>query len=380
MQRLLSSCAAACASAALGAAPSAASAAQTSFPRLLNDTGSVTCYVPDRGGTEIPCDGTGQDGQYGRDVTDWRKFDGRGGFSYRKISSTGEPLPASATEWACVQDRITGLMWEMKTADGGLHDGLRTYTQLNNGDSDDVSGFVREANQAGLCGHNDWRLPARMELQSIIDLGHHAPLVVDGWFPNTPASYFWASTKSADDAAYWSAGFKNGAVLDLQPGSSSNAARLVRGKKFLPGEHAEGRYVTDGDKVTDSSTGLVWRRCPEGMGWDGVTCAGDPLRVKWRAALDLAHAAHYDGASWRLPNATELFSLVDDKRDFPAIDVDAFPGIAGMSLPWFWTATPELPTRHATSITAVWHVDFMSGSLTTEDLAASRAVRLVRVD
>jgi hypothetical protein len=208
MHQLLSSCAAACVSAALGATPSAASAAQTSFPRLLNDTGSVTCYVPDRGGTEIPCEGTGQDGQYGRDVTDWRKFDGRGGFSYRKISSTGEPLPASATEWACVQDRVTGLMWEMKTADGGLHDGLRTYTQLNNGDSDDVSGFVREANQAGLCGHHDWRLPARMELQSIIDLGHHAPLVVDGWFPNTPASYFWASTKSADDAAYWSAGFK----------------------------------------------------------------------------------------------------------------------------------------------------------------------------
>ena len=138
MHQLLSSCAAACVSAALGATPSAASAAQTSFPRLLNDTGSVTCYVPDRGGIEIPCEGTGQDGQYGRDVTDGRKFDGRGGFSYRKISSTGEPLPASATEWACVQDRITGLMWEMKTADGGLHDGLRTYTQLNDGDSDDA--------------------------------------------------------------------------------------------------------------------------------------------------------------------------------------------------------------------------------------------------
>ena len=33
-------------------------------------------------------------------------------------------------------------------------------------------------------------------------------------------------------------------------------------------------YSADGSEVTDSKTGLVWRRCAEGMSWSSGACTG----------------------------------------------------------------------------------------------------------
>jgi len=43
---------------------------------------------------------------------------------------------------------------------------------------------------------------------------------------------------------------------------------------------AQGRFAVsaDGQQVTDSTSGLVWRRCAEGMKWNGSICAGKPLK------------------------------------------------------------------------------------------------------
>lgn len=369
--------------AAMWAMPWAASAAETiSSARALNDTGQIKCYKPIWGGKEMACAGTGQDGNSGRDVTYPKPADGYAGFSYRKISSTGEVLPASATEWACVQDRITGLTWEVKTADGGLRDWQRTYTHLNNGDTGDVSGLVRDVNLTGLCGHQDWRLPGRMELQSIINLGHPEPMIVDKWFPNTPAGIFWTSTRDIEDifGGYWIVSFQYGVSVGGGDNQNQNAARLVRGEHFPRAEHAPGRFVADGDKVTDTSTGLVWRRCAEGRTWTGTTCTGHATRVNWQSALGLASAANYDGAAWRLPNATELFSLVDDSRFSPAIDMNAFPGVSDMSSTGFWSATPMAPPSSNGRVTDVFDVDFFSGGLATASPVDWRVLRLVRVD
>ena len=377
----LSLCAAAATLAALSMPAGPANAATAVAPRLLNDTGKIRCYQPRWGGVEIACAGTGQDGEYGRDVTDPRRFDGYAGFSYRKISASGETLPPTATEWACVEDRITGLMWEVKTADGGVRDWQRLYTHLDNGQSDDVSGFVRDVNQAGLCGHQDWRLPGRMELQSLVNYGHAGPMIISTWFPHTRGWSYWSSTQDVVDpfGPYWTVNFQYGGSGGSGSNENHNAARVVRGKPFPRAEHSPGRFVADGDKVTDTSTGLVWRRCSEGAIWTGSTCWGALVRVKWAEALDIAAAANYDGAAWRLPNATELFSLVDDRRYNPAMDVDAFPDMAGLFLPLFWSGTPGTPDKHI-GLMNVRDVDFFSGSLATMDPENLRALRLVRVD
>ena len=53
---------------------------------------------------------------------------GAAGFDYTKIANDGSELPADAPlgsaagEWACTRDNATGLVWEVKTDDGGLRD------------------------------------------------------------------------------------------------------------------------------------------------------------------------------------------------------------------------------------------------------------------
>lgn len=368
--------------AATWALPWAASALAVAPPiPALNDTGQIRCYAPRWDGPRVPCEGTGQDGDSGRDLTHRKGRDGYAGFSYQKIGSSGEFLPASATEWACVLDRVTGLMWEMKTADGGLHDGQRTYTHLGNGDSGDVSGFAQAVNAAGLCGHQDWRLPSRMELQSIVNYGRAQPMIVLEWFPHTRDWIYWTSTRNVPDifGGHWIVSFQYGVSVGGGANENQNAARLVRGRPFPRSEHAPGRFVAEGDKVTDLSTGLVWRRCAEGSAWNGTTCTGHARMVTWQTALELAQAANHDGATWRLPNATELFSLVDDSRFSPAINVTAFPGMHSLPIDNFWTSTPRLPDGF---LTDVYEVDFFSGGLGNVSVAADsrRVLRLIRVD
>ena len=108
------------------------------------------------------------------------------------------------------------------------------------------------------------------------------------------------------------------------------------------------RYSADGSEVTDSKTGLIWRRCSEGQTWNGSTCAGTALAYTHEQAL--VHAQTQDG--WRLPNVKELTSIVDRSRSIPAIDPTAFPAT---STRWYWTSSPDADRVD------VWMVGFYVG-------------------
>jgi len=60
------------------------------------------------------------------------------------------------------------------------------------------------------------------------------------------------------------------------------------------------------------------------------------------------------------------------------IDTRAFPGMAQMFIPYFWTATSGPPG--AEGITDAWYVDFDFGSLSKMSRTNPRAVRLLRID
>jgi hypothetical protein len=143
-----------------------------------------------------PADYPGQDGSHGRDATHVDDDDGHAGFSFTKLDASGNALPATATVWSCVRDDVTKLVWEAKTYDGGLRDGVATYSWYNpdpasNGGASgyrnggfctggidcDTLGFTQAVNQAGLCGANDWRLPTVEELQSIVDFSRTGPAI-----------------------------------------------------------------------------------------------------------------------------------------------------------------------------------------------------------
>ncbi len=171
--------------------------------RALNDTG-ITDSSP-----------AGTDGTTGRDVTHNDDSDGHAGFSFTKLSAAGAPLAASAANWSCVKDNVTGLIWEVKTTDGGMHDSSNTYTwynpyiNTNGGDAgtesgaDDTDSFVKAVNAASLCGASDWRMPTIDELVSIVDYSASEPSIDTAFFPNnTSSGYYWSSSPKASNSDY----------------------------------------------------------------------------------------------------------------------------------------------------------------------------------
>ena len=124
-------------------------------------------------------------------------------------------------------------------------------------------------------------------------------------------------------------------------------------------------FTDNGDgTITDTSTGLVWDKCSRGQVWDNTTppgtCTGTASTHTWAAALAQATAAnaasHRGQADWRLPNRTELESLVQIDAASPAIDGTYFPGTPSS---WYWTSTTYAPYP-----ANAWDVNFDMGSPT----------------
>ncbi|MCI5220350.1 MAG: DUF1566 domain-containing protein [Candidatus Electrothrix sp. LOE2] len=187
--------------------------------------------------------------------------DGLAGFSFTKLDSFGQPLADQAAvyatmPWACVQDNVTGLIWEVKTDDDGLHDKDDTYTWYNT-DADNNGGAVGVENASGntcfgwasgaaatycntqayvqrvknekLCGFNDWRMPTLKELESVVNFGDSGPAIDTGYFPNAINSYVWSGSPIAGYSGnawyvYFGYGYSYDDFRDY-----NYAVRLVRG-------------------------------------------------------------------------------------------------------------------------------------------------------
>jgi hypothetical protein len=118
-----------------------------------------------------------------------------------------------------VTDTRTGLIWEVKTDDGGFRDKDNTYTWEE---------ALAYCEGLTLAEHDDWRLPNRNELQSIMDYNRYGPSV-DPSFPLVRPSANWSSdTNAANPDSAWTVNFYNGAVSSL---GKENASYLhaVRG-------------------------------------------------------------------------------------------------------------------------------------------------------
>ena len=130
--------------------------------------------------------------------------------------------------------------------------------------------------------------------------------------------------------------------------------------------------------ITDTTTGLVWDKCSRGQVWDITTppgtCTGVASTHTWAAALAEATAAnsasHRGQADWRLPNRTELESLIQINAHSPAIDGTYFPATPNNS---YWTSTSYAPNP-----ARAWSVNFDSGSTRAGNDATPPLVRLVR--
>ena len=129
---------------------------------------------------------------------------------------------------------------------------------------------------------------------------------------------------------------------------------------------------TDGSEATDQKTGLIWRRCAEGMVFSGGTCTGSASVFTHPAALQHAVAqAGNTGIAWRLPNVKELSSIADKSLFSPSIDPAAFPGTP---VRLYWSASPVVGDS-----SSAWLVDFSVGLVHSGYLrSVANCVRLVR--
>jgi len=130
---------------------------------------------------------------------------------------------------------------------------------------------------------------------------------------------------------------------------------------------------TDGSEVTDPKTGLIWRRCAEGMIFSGDTCTGTAgLFTDQEAVTHGISEAKSTGIAWRLPNVRELASIVDKSVRKPSIDSKAFPATPSH---WFWTSTPFVDANYV----GAWLVSFDNGFVLSYRFSGfGYHVRLVR--
>jgi hypothetical protein len=121
----------------------------------------------------------------------------------------------------------------------------------------------------------------------------------------------------------------------------------------------QANYTIVGFHVEDKVTGLEWQRAaPAGY-------------YNWAAAKTYCEGLVLDYHSdWRLPTRIELFSLVDETRSNPSINVAAFPNTPSQN---FWTSSPW-----AGSSSYVWYFEFLDGQASSISASGSARVRCVR--
>jgi hypothetical protein len=328
----------------------------------LNDTGMIQC-IDHHGDWTLDCAKSRQDAAYGRDVSNAAPEDGVAGFSFRKVCRSGQmagegtcpvdpKLGTGPDNWGCTFDAVTQFTWEVKTNDDGIHDYLRLFTNKGRKARDeptDAAWLVDRTNTEVLCGATNWRLPDAIELQSIVYYGKGAPnspgdsFIDPTFFPYNSSWLSWTRNDSvANSKSVWYVRFNDGnasvehrfstAVVRLVHETAPVATRTratASKERFIPSD--------DGTEITDIMTGLVWRRCAEGLQWNNAskTCDGIETKFVWKDALDYAKANGAGG--WRMPSIKELFSVVDVTKQAPAIDTIAFPGTSPGG---FFSTTP----------------------------------------
>ena len=323
-------------------------------------TGQTKCY--NESGGEIPCVGTGQDGELQAGV-DW-------------------PYPRFTPSGDCLTDNLTGLMW---AKNGNLPNGTKTWQ----GSLD----YVASMNSgSGLCGHKDWRLPNVNELESLINSGEaNTANWLNSQGFSMQSNYYWSSTTDAfhtinawlvsmwdgcvdDDSK--SDGFvyvwpvRSGQLSNPDPQYPANIWQTGQKTNYASGDDGDlergvgwlaNRFLDNGNgTITDNLTGLMWTK--------NADLAGGTKT--WQGALDYVKSMN-SGAGlggyhdWRLSNRKELFSLIDHSKWDPALP--ASHPFQNVQYDSYWSSTTHAYNTDYAWVVGMWYggVKFSSKSNST---------------
>jgi len=132
------------------------------------------------------------------------------------LSPEDQARPANTSDWSCVTDNSSELMWQAPQSNGPYAFDATYYwgdRVINNRDYNESSctldgncntdNLVAEANKQQLCGRSDWRLATRAEWQTLLDKklfdedSKQSP-INNFYFPYVDSNY---------DEAYWTNSF-----------------------------------------------------------------------------------------------------------------------------------------------------------------------------
>jgi len=144
-----------------------------------------------------------------------------------------------------ITDTSTGLMWQQD----GAAEKYNWQQALSYCDT------------LSLADYDDWRLPNRNELQSLVDYSQYEPSIDTTFFPNTMLDKYWSSTTYYSDPNYaWDVSFVVGGV-DYYGKSYGRYVRAVRGGQC---------GSSDSTTTTSTSYGECAPGCPDSWLGDGV--------------------------------------------------------------------------------------------------------------
>jgi hypothetical protein len=279
----------------------------------LPQTGQTTCYSA--GGTEIDCACTGQDGatQVGavlpvpRFTTDYYGLtvvDNLTGLMWTFDSRTPDPYDPGPP--ICAPDGRTILEWVKEHTDPVTGDKYYTYPVLD---------YISCLNTNNFLGYNDWRLPNREEVRSLVfDLSASAPALPAGYpFINVEGGYnYWSSTSTFD----WSWN-EDDEVWELQWTFGIGSMNMWSGSEFSGGEFVwpVRAGVTDGnpDPAYPANLRKTGQNISAGPGDDGDL------------DLDIPPAPGRAGVAWPDPRFTVIYCDASGPCTNPAEDCDLDP-------------------------------------------------------
>lgn len=326
-------------------------------------------------------------------------------------------------------DLEKGLVWPsprfVDSGDGTITDNLTALTWVRNGnlmvtrdpdfDTDDTANdgavtwqhaldYVALLNSGNYANHSDWRLPNRKELRSLANYGQSDSvswLNDQGFLGVEWDNSYWASTTyvplaslamivdmDVGGTATWPKS-QTGYVLAVRAGESGGQVGLPRTGQSLcynssgnvlsctdtgqDGDLQQGiawpgpRFVDNGNgTITDRLTGLMWDQ-------NGNRAGGSRT---WDQALSDCSSLSLGGHSdWRLPNYSELESLINaGEADSAAwLNARGFSGVMGGYGNLYWSST----TLGAYTTTA-WHIQLSYGFATNEAKTNSHYALAVR--
>ena len=193
-----------------------------------------------------------------------------------------------------IHDKITGLYWESKSTNKDSEQFYRRQMDWEEFSAD----YITKLNESQFGGFDDWRVPTKHELRSLVNYATVNPAFPQDIFTNLlPDDYWCGNGYGMRDDCGWVLNLGLGAATAKHKTAMSYGV-AVRGEQ-LPA--ASKRFVDNGDgTVTDTALHLMWIK-------------EDTERKSYVAIQEMLKDFSFAGYSdWRLPDMHELNTIFNE--------------------------------------------------------------------